>query len=314
MKQLRCSLLLLLLLSKLCGFSQSGALKVEILELGLGDSSRYLLLMVRAEKSDTVLREVISHSYSRRIPDLQTGQYELQLFSLAKQSERRLFKTLDIKKDSLLQVTLAVSVVENYVEVYQEIDSTRILSKYEPEMHFAYTSNTWMNSDPAVPYAFSIAMGGYHWQPWSKHVGGMIGGGWGFSHAQIASDTSFSMFNKIRKINEYSHYVYGQLDVRLRLTADNQKTMINGSQKLMADVGICYNLPLYYRQITRYPGDNKLVKNRLHQFTDARAYVNIGFSQVLFFVEYRLSDFVMGANPEIPRYMAGIRLFSFEQN
>ena len=82
----------------------------------------------------------------------------------------------------------------------------------------------------------------------------------------------------------------------------------------MADVGLCYNLPLYYRQITRYPGDNKLVKNRLHQFTDVRAYVNIGFSQVLFFVEYRLSDFVMGANPEIPRYMAGIRLFSFEQN
>jgi hypothetical protein len=112
---------------------------------------------------------------------------------------------------------------------------------------------------------------------------------------------------QFKKKYECYNYLDGHLDMKFRISSGNQQSLNNGSTKMLIDIGAIYNFPFIFKDVARYSDNKKITNSRLHQYTDVRAYVNIGFYPVVVFCEYRIFDFVIGNYPELPRYNAGIK-------
>jgi len=104
-----------------------------------------------------------------------------------------------------------------------------------------------------------------------------------------------------------TNYLDGHLEMKFRISSGNQQASTNISSKLTLDIGALYNAPIIFKHIVRYDNNKKIINNGLHQFTDFRAFVNFGYSEVLVYCEYRLFDFIIGNYPELPKYSRGLK-------
>lgn len=171
-------------------------------------------------------------------------------------------------------------------------------------------NNRWLDPTSLITYNGEIGVSQYSWRPFSKHIGFMGGGGFSLSHYAIAKDTSFTEVTQWKKQYEYYNYLSMNFDIRLRFSLGLQNNPdIEERLKALLDVGVKYNLPLIFRHTARYDGFRKTSRGGLHQFTDARLYVNLGWEYAGVFVEYRLFNFLKGNYPEVPKISFGLRAF-----
>lgn len=78
-------------------------------------------------------------------------------------------------------------------------------------------------------------------------------------------------------------------------------------KRVWLDLGANYKLPLMFRR-TLHQGHDKLVTRRIHQFTDINAVGALGIGMGSITAEYRLTDFIMGDHPELPKWNVGFAL------
>ena len=293
--------------------AQTGHLTLDYNWNFTNDSSGYTLVVRRVLSSDTVLNYSGYAAYSITLSNLPTGPYQLEVFRYGVYTDKYFNKRFTVSKDTMLKLFVSLDVIESKTPVFA--DSSRVReSRFESEIHLAVANPNWSGEESKVyAYGFSGGFASYALKPWTSHVAGMIGSGMGFTHYQVRSDTGFMDFNGKRKINEYAHYFYGNIDLRLRFSTANLLNKQQQEQKGVMDLGLCYNFPFSYQHIVRYPGNVRIAGSRIHQFSDVRVYANVGFSHIMLYAEYRALDFLRTPYAEWPRWTFGIRLFALEQ-
>ncbi len=90
----------------------------------------------------------------------------------------------------------------------------------------------------------------------------------------------------------------------------NQQLETINPKSIFVDLGFLYNLPLYFKKITRFDYQEKMVNSFIHQYSDASIYVNIGSANAQVYVAYRPFDFIKGNLQELPKFNLGIKIIA----
>jgi hypothetical protein len=127
--------------------------------------------------------------------------------------------------------------------------------------------------------------------------------GFGYNYALFEKDTTmYPPASGNKEFYSYLSYQFGFLN-RLSFFDSGQK-----KRGLAAEVGIFYNLPIFFRHIYREENDQQRVSRKIHKFNDFRAMASIGYAPVSIKFEYRLTNFMKKDFPEIPKMSLGLVL------
>ena len=237
------------------------------------------------------------------------GRYSVTLTNCGLESDEVVESMTRIVEIKPFQMTRIGFDLTQYVR-YNEIDSITskeiIKSREEAQLALSYFDYRWNPEGNNPKYTLGIGVSGYHWNSFSKHFGFLIGGGMGFMYAPLRADSSAIYQGKEMKSNYYN-YFNAQFDIKFRFSTLNQQSLVIKDHAVFIDIGALYNFPLYFKKTTRFGSNNKLVNSFIHQYSDVRVYVNIGFKNVQFFASYRPFDFIRGDFQELPRYNTGIK-------
>jgi hypothetical protein len=127
----------------------------------------------------------------------------------------------------------------------------------------------------------------------------------------VGSDFGISRFEKGKGPDSISHnwehYAFWSFDptVLFRLGLYNMETEEDAGPFL--DLGASYNFPIIFRHTT-FDGTSRTMDRGIHQFKDLRAVVRLGYGPVSLQGEYRLTDFILGDYPEMPKLRIGLAI------
>lgn len=271
------------------------------------DTTCYRLCITRT--TDTIANEVFHKEVIKKLDSLSPGAYKIQVYKCADPSALSVVKNIKLYADSLTEVTLELLYDVSSYKMDTETREGIIKSKHEVQYQFSALSPKWFEKNSSFKFSSTFGVTVFQWYSFSKHVGFLVGGGVGIGHYGVSNDTTFmSVGAPSKKIYEYYNYLDVHGDVKFRFTPGSQQQDSYLTSIMYIDIGATYNAPLLFKQIARYENSKKISNGNLHQYTDVRTYVNIGFQPVALFAEYRLMDFVMGTYPELPRYTIGIKV------
>lgn len=304
--------ILLFSLLAFSGFGQTGKL-----ELSFSDENRFkrssdsMYYDLHISNQDTVINKSLLvewESGETVIDSLPPGDYLLRI-------NLPVMDSLLIYQRSVTIKPRKITVLNIYLEVYEDErpmgDLTReeiVTDRIERQFEGGYFNNRWMETNAALIHSFSASYSGHYWMSFSKHVGILLGCGFGVNHSSFSKDTTF--FNAPQFEKQYEYYNYLNLDpeFKLRFTLKNQQHSNDYFVKgLILDIGARYQFPLMFKHVGRFTGNTKIVESGLHQYSDLRLFANIGRAPVLVFAEYRPFDFILGNYPELPKYTIGLK-------
>lgn len=285
-------------------FAQFVTLELSVHVESLSDVYRPYVVITYHE--DTLLvKDVDELDYPETLDSLLAGRgYQLGLFDADYPQEPILTRPFEMKAAGTteLRVTLFASTDFTAFE-----DTVAGNARMETQFSIGYNNNKWVMDNPALTSAVSFGFTQYAWFPATRNFGLLTGGGFGLTHASIARDTTFMDQPGLKKQYEYYNCFDLHFAAALRFSTGNQLAEYT-SPKLTIDIGALYNLPVAFKHIARYAGNQKFTEGGLHQFTDCRAFVNIGYPPGLLFAEYRLFDFLLGSYPELPKWSFGLKI------
>ena len=258
--------------------------------------------------SDTIYNKDIYTYYDHEFDSLPSSVYKIHLYNCNDLKEITITKSFTLFPNKITKVYIDISVEETYGELNKKTRDEIVKLRDEIDLNLSYFQNAWANEKSGIRLGTSIGYTSSKWFAFSKHMGILPGLGFGLSHYSISNDTTFFHFNQRKKTYEYYNYLDGHFDVKLRFTINNQQADNSIFSEPIFDIGAVYNLPIVFKHITRFENNIKVTNNNLHQFTDLRAYVNIGVNPLLIFFEYRLTDFLIGKYSEVSKYNTGIRI------
>jgi hypothetical protein len=261
--------------------------------------------LVIFSENDTVYNENFSSSYDNTWDSLEAGTYKIHIYNCKYLNELNISKVVTLHPNKKTILYFDVSFSESQTN-YVKLDSL-VHSREEVLISITGFQNDWLKSSSTINSFIGVGSTSYLWNPLSKHFGILTGAGIGYSNYKISNDTTFTSFRLIKKRDERYHYVDIHFDLKCRFTIGNQKINRTFFPRFNLDIGVLYNFPLLFKHTTVYDNRKKIVNNGLHQFTDFRTYLNIGYTPVILFFEYRLSDFVISNYPEVLKYAIGIR-------
>jgi len=177
--------------------------------------------------------------------------------------------------------------------------------KTEGELTLAYIDDRAFDPKSVFENGFYGGFANYAWHIYTKHFGLMSGFGFSYRYIKVRNDTSFIDGGSFIKKREAYNYIDAHVVVKMRFSGGNQQKKNPG---FLFELGTVYNFPMYCRYTGRYETNKKLTALGIHQFTDFRAFVNVGYYPALLFFEYRLGDFIMGRYPEMPFYTIGVKI------
>jgi hypothetical protein len=127
--------------------------------------------------------------------------------------------------------------------------------------------------------------------------------GLGYNYAPFEKDTSMYLPTSGKKeFYSYLSYQFGFLN-RFSFFDTEKK-----NRGLTADLGLLYNLPIFFRHIYHEEADQQLISRKIHKFNDFRAMASVGYAPLCIRVEYRLTNFVKKDFPELPKLTIGLML------
>ena len=290
-------------------FSQSDNLRIIIHHQIHEETPCFVLTIYN--KSDTVYARTITDEYEVSIDSLASGKYSINLKNCGSESDdliQSITQNVEIKPFQIVELVFDFYRYINYIEVDTISSNEIIKSRAESQFTLSYFDYRWKPDGIDPKFNLGVGWAGYHWSSFSKHFGFLVGGGASYMFAPLRIEpNSASIYQEEVKSNYYS-YLSGQFDMKFRFSSLNQQSKYIKGHSVFFDIGVLYNLPLYFKKVTRFNIRDKMINSFIHQYTDARAYVNIGFTNVQFFVSYRPFDFIRGDYQELPRYNAGIKI------
>ncbi|MBI1838367.1 MAG: hypothetical protein HYR91_13980 [Flavobacteriia bacterium] len=277
------------------------------------DETEELFLSIHNDSLE-IYHESINFSDYIKINNLKAGNYSFSIYSLDSIQNRFHYFNKDFNLEKFQSKTIKIDL--SYYESNIEIDSLTLgyLTDEITEFQISLSINhkNWFDLKSQINTNWNVNFTGYNWIPLTKHIGILAGGGFGLG--QYYFKKNYSSFEENSKSKLYENYTYASLnmDLKFRLTFGNQKEINYNYPKFKLDFGILYNIPLYFRDVARFENNIRFTNGNLHQFTDFRSYINIGFSTMQLFLEYRIFDFVLGNYIELPKFNAGIKLIFTE--
>lgn len=256
-----------------------------------------------SDASGVVYSDDFFDSFYEEIDSLEPGTYQLVVSDCTTPQLIIMNTEFELYADSITTLDLSHT---NSLS-YEAIADTLAKHRLDTQLMMGYTNNRFFEDDPALTSSASVGFSQSAWFAFSRHFGFLTGGGMRFTHSSIAKDTSFMDQVALGKKYEYYNYLDVHATAALRLSTKNQQREYEFSG-FTVDIGASYHLPLLFKHVARYGGNQKFMEGGLHQFTDVRAFVNIGYAPVLLFAEYRLSDFILGSYPELPILNFGMKI------
>lgn len=272
------------------------------------DSPCYRLRVTRM--SDTIVSQSVYTNLEKNLDSLLPGTYKIYLYKCSDPAELSIVKNVVLNPDSLTEcyIDLDFYIDEKHVEINKKTREKIVKEKGEIQGHFSCLYTDWIEKKSPLQFSPTAGITFYNWQSFSKYVGFLTGIGFGAGHYGFADDTTFMNLTTAKKNYEYYNYLDGHVDSKFRITLKSQQKGYDVGNTFFLDMGVTYNVPVLFKHVAQYENSKKIVNKHLHQFTDLRCYVNIGFSHVSVFAEYRLLDFIIGSYPELPKYNFGIRI------
>ena len=290
-------------------FSQSDNLRVSIYHEIYDEDPCFQLTI--CDEGDTIYSQTISNEDEVSIDSLELGFYSVNLTNCGSESDevlQSITKNVEIKSLQIATLHFDFSQYVNYIEV-DPINSMDIIrSRTELQVDVSYFDFRWNPDGNNPKFNLGIGYSGYQWNSFSKHVGFLIGGGAGFMFAPLRVDSTTNIIDQQEVKSSYYSYINGQFDVKFRFSSLNQQRATIKAHSVFIDIGALYNLPLYFKKVTRFNFHDKIVNSFIHQYTDVRFYANVGFTNVQLFLSYRPFDFIRGNFQEIPRWNTGIKI------
>ncbi len=303
----------LLLLFSSTVFGQLAQLKVEMYDPY--DDSCYQWTVFNA--ADTVVKKetfvfVDSYTYTFKKKNLVPGTYTISVYNCNSPGTIIFSRTIKLFPNQQTRLSFDVaSLSEDHYEIDtigQRVPQKAPEDAEELQFNLSYLKSNWINTPSVIQSSYAFGFSMFSIPARGRHVGFLLGGGLGFSQHFFSKDTSFMSVSSLKKRSENYTYFNGHIEAKLRLSQQNQKLDEIITKKLVMDVGVLYNLPVLFKHYTYYEDNKKITNSRLHQYTDARAFVNIGWRYVAIYGEYRLFNFIIGKYPELPVYTIGLKL------
>lgn len=288
--------------------SQTGGLRIQIYDSDLWGTP--CLQLTVHNQSDTIYAQTLSYEDEILLDSVAIGNYTITYRNCHTDSEhffQSITKDVEIKTSQLAKVYFTVSQTIRYSDLEPFSGNEIVTERMESQLEFSYFDYRWNPDGNNPKFNFGLGIAGYYWNSFSKHFGVLAGSGIRYMYAPLREDSlANSIYQEDIHSNYYS-YLSAQFDGKIRFSSLNQQSATIKAHAFMIDLGVMYNLPLYFKKVTRFNLHDKMVQSFIHQYTDARIYLNAGFTNIQLFVSYRPFDFIRGDLQEMPRLNTGIR-------
>jgi hypothetical protein len=129
-----------------------------------------------------------------------------------------------------------------------------------------------------------------------------IGGGIGYYFEQTSLDTLLPFLGA-----NYSKQRY--TNTGLRVEAKGRVAFFEhrnyDEHGVILDYGMAYLTPFIFRRVVKSE-EYRSASSKLHRYTDFRPFVRIGYAPVTVSLEHRLSNFIKGELPQLPKWSLGL--------
>lgn len=265
--------------------------------------------------TDTIHVQTITDEYFLEgegflIDSLPTGHYFVNVLNCGDPTDELFYSATsvaEVKEYEIVEVDFYMYQYNTYTNVNVETREEIVEVRGEFQAEYSYFDFRWNPDGNDPKWNLGIASSGYAWLSFSEHVGFLVGGGlgWNFAQLQIDQQTSADYPDEVK--SNYYNYFYASYDMKLRLSTLNQQSADLKGHNIFLDIGAAYNLPLYFKRVTRFNIQDKLVNSFIHRFSDLRLYANFGVTNFQVFASYRPFNFINEDLPQFPRYNLGIK-------
>lgn len=256
---------------------------------------------------DTVYSEDFNVDTNISLDSLVDGLYKIVIYSNKRQDSPYLTKYVSLLPNKIAFVHLNLSTEEQYTDYDPKSRNEKTHERAEAQFTLGYFDNRWIEKHPRIQNNYSLGVTLYYWGPFTKHFGFLGGVGVGVSQHYFSKDTSTTPVVPKANYERYTN-IKLNLEAKFRISTGNQQTYgPHFGQHFVIDIGAGYYFPIMFRHVSNYNDNTKVINMFIHQYTDVRAFINIGYYPVTVFAEYRLSDFLLGNYPELPLYNVGLR-------
>lgn len=293
-------------------FSQTGKLRISIYHDSYYETPCFYLTVTK--ESDTIHSETILCEDEIVIDSLFAGEYKVKVQNCREKSDevvQSMTQIVEVKQSQMAESTFEMFQYISYYDIDPITSEEIVLSRTEIQVAVFYFDYKWSPDGNNPKFNYGANFSQYYWDSSNKHVGFLAGGGFGFNIAPLRSDSSFSAQFQEEIKHQYYNYWYGQFDVKIRFTSFNQQNATAKPLGLVLDIGALYNLPIFFKRVSRFDLSDKVQNSFIHQYSDVRLYANFGIRNFKIYGSYRPFDFVKGDLPELPQYNAGVK-FSFD--
>ncbi|MFK7787688.1 MAG: hypothetical protein AB8B56_21380 [Crocinitomicaceae bacterium] len=294
-------------------FSQEGLIRVNI-EGAMYDGDDCFQISV-TQGTDTIHVQTMTDDYFLEgdgflIDSLIPGEYFVNVRNCGEQTDELFVsKTslVEVREDEIARVNFYMYQNVSYSSVNVETREEIVEVRGEFQAEYSYFDFRWNPDGNDPKWNLGIASSGYLWMTFSKHVGFLIGGGLGWNFAQLQIDQQTSAVYPDEVKSNYYNYFYANYDMKVRFSTLNQQTNELKGHNVFLDIGATYHLPLYFKRVTRFNIQDKLVNSFIHRYSDVRLYANFGVTNFQVFASYRPFDFINKNLPQFPKYNFGVK-------
>ncbi len=307
-------LVLIISLVNFTSFSQEGLVRVSIEGVLYEEDDCFQISVTQG--TDTVHVQRMTDDYfldgeGFLIDSLPPGQYFVNVVNCGEPTDE-LFQAatavVEVREDEIANVNfyLYQNITYSRIDVETREEIVEVRGEFQAE--YSYFDFRWNPDGNDPKWNVGIASSGYMWRSFSKHVGFLIGGGlgWNFAQLQIDQQTSADYPGEVK--SSYYNYFYAKYDMKLRFSTLNQQVSELKGKNIFLDMGATYHLPLYFKRVTRFNIQDKLVNSFIHRYSDVRLYVNFGITNFQIFTSYRPFDFINANLPQFPKYNFGVKI------
>jgi hypothetical protein len=138
-----------------------------------------------------------------------------------------------------------------------------------------------------------------------KHYSLGIKYGYQYANTKFYNDTT----HYLGKQTLSKHYSSNIINIGFvnRFTFFNNQKIHNDGLKL--DIGIMYNFPLSFKEITRVTEKTTQIARHIHRYNDFSAIVRLGYKNIGLQAEYNITNFLLMKYTEIPTLRVGLVFF-----
>lgn len=287
---------------------QQGGFEIEFTNGKLDDNTYYQLVVLKDYDSVDIVKFNFNCYFTKDYLD--SGDYTFYIYS---EDDGLIYHdTFSVLPG---KITYAKEIFNKSVQhynaqygiIYTDSISCDYKTKYNSQiLPFFYGTNLFLEKDNPVKNEFGIGFSSMIVYSFSKYIGILYGPGIQFSQSYFTDDSSLiSLQNRF-----WERYSGLSISMQAGFRISYNSLQEADYKGILLDGGIKYYFPVLFRHTAVY-SHKRISSFNIHQYTDVRAFVNIGVNDGGLFFEYRITDFISGNRPESPKFRIGINFFLY---